>query len=157
MVTISEIPLELLEIIFLACVRYASCSPVVLAHVCRLWRNVAHGSARLWTDIDMSSPERAKHYVALSQGAALRVVWFNRSYAVITTSTRDWIWGHAERFAKLELVNPSKVLEHVLSLIGTELPLLSSLMMIAEDSSPALRVSIKLAVNMPALRSLTLL
>lgn len=153
---ILELPVDLLETIFLTSVYDAEISPVLLTHVCRHWRDVAHSSARLWTEIDLASPEKARHFFELSQGAHLQVVWFNRSYGVISTAHRDWIWQHAGRFAEVDLISPSKILAHIVSQMGQELPRLSSLTFIADDLSLALRVPIELSMSMPRLRSLIL-
>ncbi|KAJ3536834.1 hypothetical protein NM688_g6783 [Phlebia brevispora] len=155
--TISKLSDDLLEAIFITCVHGAEVSPVTLTHVCRLWRDVGHRSARLWTDIDLASPEKAKHFFELSQSAPLRVVWFNRSYGVVTTSTRDWIWPHANRFLELELISPSKVVDHIVTRMGDNLKVLLSWTIIAEDASQILRVPIHLRLIMPCLRYLQLL
>ena len=84
----------------------------------------------------------------------MHVIWFNRSYGVITTAHRDWIWEHAARFVELDLVIPSKILEHIVAQMGSELPELRELTFIADD--PSLRAPIKLSLSMPRLRSLIL-
>ena len=119
---------DLLENIFLTSVNrtHPRASPIILSHVCRQWRAIARSSARLWTRIDMSSPERAARFFALSQQAALQVSWTLNPSRVDRCS---WIWAHAHRFRELKLraSAPTKVVP----LISGGGPQLGQLVMLA--------------------------
>ena len=119
---------DLLESVFLTSVHktHPRVSPVILSHVCRQWRAIARSYARLWTRIDMFSPERAARFFALSQQAALQVSW------TLNPSRDDrcsWIWAHAHRFRELKLraSAPTKVVP----LISSGGPQLGQLVVLA--------------------------
>ncbi|KAG2021078.1 hypothetical protein CC2G_006342 [Coprinopsis cinerea AmutBmut pab1-1] len=76
---ISRLPLEILERLFALCVsglygystpRY----PLAWAQVCRLWRQVALNSPRLWSTIDLCKPTFARAFVDRSQAAPLSII-----------------------------------------------------------------------------------
>ena len=159
--SIFSLPPDLLEELFVAFVDCDEISPVLLSHVCRHWRDVARRSGRLWTRIDLGHPERAKHFVDLSQEAPLHVLWNSRSprsYAALWVNKRDWMWERASRFAVLELAASSKVIQHVVSKMGNSLPMLVKMVVLCDDTSVQVAqwMPVPLACCMPQLRSLFL-
>ena len=128
---IFNLPPEILEAIFVFYVRAWGC-PRTLSAVCAEWRAVAHHCGVLWTWIQLSTPNRAKHNFALSGMAPLTVDWSDLdieddSDGLAILESRDWIWDHADRFAHLKLWGPAIIAEHVLCQLDEVLPILKAM------------------------------
>ncbi|EKM51700.1 uncharacterized protein PHACADRAFT_187122 [Phanerochaete carnosa HHB-10118-sp] len=157
-ISIAKLPTELLEEVFLAFARDGRHSPVVLAQVCRLWREIAYDLGCLWRHIDLQLPEQAKHHLIHSQWQTLEVVWLNRSYGpgARQYDYREWLWTHSHRFATLSLVHTSKILSMIFCDMSPYLPELVDLTVIGQDIAMHLRVPIGIQASMPQLQNLNL-
>lgn len=158
---INNLPLDVLELIFMTSVFWESClvSPVVLSEVCKLWRTLALSSARLWTRLDLFSFHEAKQYFRLSQEAPLYVYWRSstRNIPVLPVFMYEWAWQHTHRFAELTLYGNLKVrdVQHVLQrLKQADLRSLSKLSVCAPRCMKWESTALSLCLNMPSLRSL---
>lgn len=146
-----RLPNELLVKIFRSFVdeKY---KPVALTHVCRLWREVAHETKSLWSIVDLACSEEAKHHLHLARDANLHVVWFDRHQGISKLDNYGWIWSCASRFSILYLVIPARIVTHVFACMGTSMPELLELTVIAHD----LYFPSVLSPRMPQLRRLYL-
>ncbi|PSR78188.1 hypothetical protein PHLCEN_2v7520 [Hermanssonia centrifuga] len=151
-----------MENIFLRYSEVVERSPMLLTHVCRLWRQVALSSGRLWRNIILSPPERAKHHMKLSQGCLLRVAWFKWTYKIKTPPDFSWIQPYSPRFEELLLVHQPDSIAAVLDSLGP-LPQLLNLTIIAPEDNPfhhSLSISFSqaklISVDMPSLQILVL-
>lgn len=127
-------------------------SPVVLTHVCTLWRHLILGTSSLWKYIDLRSIRRAKHHLALAHGRALDITWMYTRQALPQLERYEWIFSQASRFRTLGLVMSGPSGRPLLCRLGNELSQLQQLLVIATDFG---EYPYKLA-SMPSLRSLTL-
>ena len=128
---IFKLPVEILEAIFITCVRGHSW-PGFLAEVCAEWRVIALGCAQLWTKIDITFPKRAKDFFSLTRRAPLSVTWNytdleDGDEEVAYLKRRDWIWQHCDRLEKLSLAGPACLVEHSFRQLSVELPILKNL------------------------------
>ena len=105
------LPNELLIRIFQTFVEETSNhSPVVLTHVCQLWRQLAHGTSSLWTFIDLYFYQRAKHHLAFAQQQPLVVSWQcvmkspRQLIALPDLEDYEDIFSQASRFIRLNLL-----------------------------------------------------
>lgn len=155
---ISILPDDLLESIFLTCVHGdTSISPLVLSHVSLRWRTVALTSARVWTRVDMSSSQRARHYVSLTQQAPLRVSWTGSHHTPYAVETkRDWIWQYSRRFEALDLHDTRSKVEQVLRHQGRSLQNLTSLSIVVMGSLQTSVLQRARGLKFPKLTSLFL-
>ena len=85
-------------------------TPVVLTHVCQLWRQLAHATASLWTCIDLDSicDLGAKHHLAFAHQKPLTVLWEYiwhpcRQKKNINLDDYECIFSEAPRFVRLHL------------------------------------------------------
>ncbi|GJE98971.1 F-box protein [Phanerochaete sordida] len=155
---IIKLPPELLEQIFEEFVHDGRHSPIVLAHVCRLWREITDDRGSLWRHIDLQMPGQAKHHLIHSHWHTVDVVWLNRSYGpgARQGDYREWLWSSSYRFASLSLVHKSEILSIIFRSIGTYLPELVDLTVIGQDMSLALRSFVSITAQMPRLKRLNL-
>lgn len=156
------LPFDVMENIFLRYSEVVGRSPMLLTHVCRLWRQVALSSGRLWRNIILSPPERAKHHMKLSQGCLLRVAWFKWTYRIKTPPDFSWIQPYSPRFEELLLVHQPDSIAAVLDSLGP-LPQLLNLTIIAPEDNlfhHSLSISFSqaklISVDMPSLQILVL-
>lgn len=78
---VSRLPPEVLSEVFLVLAEQLQAQErfrvdlrwITVAHVCRLWRNIALQHGRLWGKIDITSPDRTGGFVDRSKGAPLAV------------------------------------------------------------------------------------
>ena len=122
-----SLPNELLVLIFHEFVdedQYHS--PVVLSHVCQLWRQLALLNSSLWTVIDLDSIQRARHHLAHSQQQPLIVSWLD-SQSPRNQDDIQWIFSQASRFLRLTAVIDSFVANRILPQTRNELLLLQFL------------------------------
>ena len=103
-------------------------SPVVLSHVCQLWRQVALSNSSLWTVIDLDSIRRARHHLAYSQQRPLTVSWLD-SDSPRNQDDIQWIFSQASRFLRLTAVIDSFVANRILPQTRNELLLLQFLVL----------------------------
>lgn len=129
---ISRLPVELLVKTFSYCVD-EKCRPMTLSQVCRLWREIVCETKGLWTIVDLSLLEEAKHHIRLARDANLRVVWFDRHHGVTKQNNYGWIWSHSSRFSHLHLVIPARIVTQVFASMGAYLPELLDLTVITHD------------------------
>ena len=169
--TIHSISVGILEDIFLTCVQWyrTRISPLVLAAVCRHWREVALASGRLWTDIDVLRPHRAELFVQRSQNADLDVVLCEgtiRERGQRRSSMADgmpWLYSQVDRFRILVVhTGPTKPTDIVpiVSLPDRAFPRLKAVVLTHVDERgdswfTDLR-PFSFEVKLPALRHLTL-
>lgn len=155
---LAKLPSELLEAIFLEFVRDGRDSPVVLAHVCRLWRAIVYEMGSVWRHVDLQFPDQAKHHLINSQWQPLDVVWLNRSYGpgAHQNDCRQWLWPYSHRFATLCLTHTSKTLSNIFGSMSPFLPELVDLTAMGQDISMNLRVPVRIQSSMPRLQSLSL-
>lgn len=158
---INDLPVELLELLFVACVdceEYPT-SPMILSQVCKHWRTVALGSARVWTRIDLFWPNKAKRYLELSQEAALQIYWrgSTRSVSVPPAFMHEWAWKHAHRFIELTLRGDLNDVQEVVSrLESADLAKLSKLFVNILDYRTWSFDVLRIPLSMPHLLSLHL-
>ena len=119
------LPNELLICIFHECVDQDH-SPVVISHVCRLWRQLAHSNSSLWKMIDLDFLEQAKHHLAHSQQQPLIVSWQD-SPPEQNPDDLQWIFSQASRFSQLSLVFCSSATHTIFQQIKHELSQLRAL------------------------------
>ena len=171
--TVTSLPADILEELFLACVHWyrTRISPLTLVAVCHQWREVALQAGRLWTDINAIKPEAAEHFVRHSQRAALDVVFceemLGRTVSDEELNVVDrmpWLYSQLDRFRVLVVhtkkLHPSNMFP-ILSIEGSVLPRLVALVLVLADemgdawwcSEPKL---LRLSVSLPSLRHLTL-
>ena len=163
---VNNLPLDVLERVFLTCVHWehALVSPLLLAKICHHWRTVATQSARLWTDIDMSVPVKAKYFLHRSQGAGLNLSWCSPEIRKLGKSWREsfpWMCEHTDRLESLNIHWFSALdIATILSRMGDDLPRLSSLLLYASDPCGKFSLrfggKVKVCMNMPHLRHLNL-
>ena len=175
--TVTSLPADILEELFLACVHWyrTRISPLTLAAVCHQWREVALQAGRLWTDINAIKPDTAEHFVRHSQRAELDVVlcddMLGRPVPVPLPDARldvvdrmPWLYSQLDRFRVLvvhtKILHPSNLFP-ILSTEGSVLSRLVALVLVLADemgdawwcSEPKL---LRLSVSLPSLRHITL-
>ena len=101
-------------------------SPVVISHVCRHWRQLAHSNSSLWKIIDLDSLEQAKHHLALARQQSLIVSWLD-SPPEQNPNDLQWIFSQAFRFSQLSLVFCSSATLTIFKQIKHELSQLRAL------------------------------
>ncbi|KAI0087008.1 hypothetical protein BDY19DRAFT_321687 [Irpex rosettiformis] len=102
-------------------------SPVLLSHICQLWRHLVFQTSSLWSIINLRSVRRAKHHLALAQDHPLVVTWLYTRQAHPVLERYEWIFSHAPRFIQLGLVLPGPTIVELLDRLGDELSQLQNL------------------------------
>lgn len=121
-----EIPNELLLRIFHNYVDEEH-SPVLLSHVCQLWRQLVLSTNSLWNIINLHSVRRAKHHLALARNQPLIVTWLYTRQAHPSLEDYEWIFSQASRFLTLGVVLPGPAIIELFSRLGNKLSQLQDL------------------------------
>lgn len=159
---INALPTELLELIFATCVEGEGyvVSPMVLSEVCKHWREVALGYARIWTHIDLFWPNKAKRYFELARAAHVHIYWraATREMETLGILEQDWAWSSTNRFKGLTLRgdrNRTQIVIWRLQRPDCNLENLATLSVFLEYSSLTADI-LRLNLEIPRLRTLQL-
>jgi len=109
---------------------------VSVAHVCRLWRNIALQHGRLWGKVDMANPGRALECVDRSNGAPLAI---RHSFIGSLADLPDPFTDSSHRYRELHLrAKDGQLGPNVLQVLNSPIhaPVLESLVLEVSDNYP---------------------
>lgn len=109
---------------------------VSVAHVCRLWRNIALQHGRLWGKVDMANPGRALECVDRSNGAPLAI---RHSFVGSMADLPDPFTDSSHRYRELHLrAKDGQLGPNVLQVLNSPIhaPVLESLVLEVSDNYP---------------------
>lgn len=141
---ISRLPPELLSEVFLLLAEQLQAQDrfkvdfkwINVAHVCRLWRNIALQHGRLWGKIDTTRLERAAAFVDRSKGAPLAIrESFTGPLAELPVPFKNPSYRYRELHLRAEKGELGSAVRHILN-SPTHAPVLESLALVVSSDYP---------------------
>ena len=148
---------EMLQQIFFCCLPvdrnpavHPSEAPLLLGRICRLWREIANSTPRLWSAIHIVIPSKENASLASARYDALRT-WLGRSGAtplhislrahlptedILPFPFADYIVGFSTRWSSVTLALPMAVILRLCSNVNGSVPILDTVRFDCVDMSP---------------------
>ena len=142
--SVSRLPTEVLSEIFLDLAEQLQVQDrfkvdfkwISVAHVCRLWRHIAFQRGRLWSRIDMTTPDLTAAFVDRSNGAPLAI---RQSFAGSLADLPDAFTDPSYRYRELHLrAKEGQLGPNILRALNSPIhvPVLESLVLEVSDNYP---------------------